>query len=75
MSEVICTECNQDLNNCVCQDCGCKACSVDNCKCQADHADRALEGIVERASTPNLGTLMRAGKKSGWITPVPNYGG
>ena len=74
MAEVICTECSEDLNNCSCEDCGCKACSVDNCRCQHDHADRLIQD-ASTPSAPNLGALMRAGKKQGLIKPMPAYGG
>lgn len=67
-----CEVCGQPIDGeCACTDCPCATCTGGNCRCQADFADR----LVESASKPNLGQLIKQGRASGVIKPLKSYGG
>ena len=57
------------MRDCACIDCNCEPCVSESCHCLQ------LGAVVAQASVPNLGALIRQGKKSGLIKPIKAYGG
>lgn len=60
-----CPNCDIDTDDKVCPECGTTVLS---------DPDDILEGMIERASVPNLAALFKAGKDKGLLKPQQEYG-
>ncbi len=60
-----CPNCDIETDQSVCPECGTTVLS---------DPDETMDALIEKASIPNLGALIKKGKEKGLIKPAEDYG-